>query len=77
MPKLLAALSLAAGIGLVCSQSAGAFPGNAAGVNNAATATSQLQHAQYSERPTRHGIVKCYRLLLVGPYQCHYYPRPS
>jgi hypothetical protein len=32
-----------------------------------------LQRALYTERHTRHGIVKCYRTLVIGPYRCHYF----
>jgi hypothetical protein len=74
MQKTLAAMSLAAAIGLVFCQSAGAVPGSATGVNEAAAANSPLQQAQYSEHRTRHGFVKCYRTLLIGPYRCHYFP---
>jgi hypothetical protein len=73
MQKTFAALSLAAGIGLLCCQSAGAVPGSATGVNDAANAASPLQQVQYEEFPTRHGIVKCYRDFVVGPYRCHYF----
>jgi hypothetical protein len=73
MQKTLLALSLVAGVGLVCSQSAGAVPMSATAVKEAATATSPLQQAQYAERRTRHGMVKCYRDLVVGPYRCHYF----
>jgi hypothetical protein len=74
MQKTLAAMSFAAAIGLVFCQSAGAVPGSAAGVNEAATVNSPLQQAQYTERRTRHGVVKCYRTLVIGPYRCHYFP---
>jgi hypothetical protein len=67
---------LAAGVGLVCSQSAGAVPVSATAVKEAAAATSPLQQAQYAERKTRHGIVKCYRDFVVGPYRCHYFRSP-
>ncbi|MGD0421200.1 MAG: hypothetical protein ABSA68_16730 [Xanthobacteraceae bacterium] len=76
MQKTLLALSLAAGVGLVCSQSAGAVPVSATAVKEAAAATSPLQQAQYAERRTRHGIVKCYRDFVVGPYRCHYFRSP-
>jgi hypothetical protein len=76
MQKTLLALSLAAGVGLVCSQSAGAVPVSATAVKEAAAATSPLQRAQYAERKTRHGIVKCYRDFVVGPYRCHYFRSP-
>jgi hypothetical protein len=73
MQKTLLALSLAAGIGLVCSQSAGAVPASAPALKEAATATSTIQQAQYAERHTRRGMVKCYRDLVIGPYRCHYF----
>jgi hypothetical protein len=76
MQKTLAALSLAAGIGLVCCQSAGAVPASATGVKEAATTASTLQQAQYAERRTRHGVVKCYRDFVIGPYRCHFFPSP-
>ena len=71
MKKTLAALSFAAGIGLICCQSAGAVPASAPGVKEAATAASTLQLAQFAERHTRHGVIKCYRDLVIGPYRCH------
>jgi hypothetical protein len=74
MQKMLVVLSFAAGIGLVCCQSAGAAPASGTAVQDAAAATSPLQQVQYSERRTRHGVVKCYRTLVIGPYRCHYFP---
>ncbi|MGO9699951.1 MAG: hypothetical protein ACLPX7_11895 [Xanthobacteraceae bacterium] len=76
MRNTLTAVAFAAGIGFVCCQSAGAAPANATAVQEAAAAASPLQQAQYAERRTRHGIVKCYRALVIGPYRCHYYPAP-
>ena len=76
MQKTLLALSVAAGIGLVGSQSAGAVPANAPAVKEAAPASSLLQPAQYTERRTRRGMVKCYRDFVVGPYHCRYYRNP-
>lgn len=73
MQKTLAALLLAAGIGVLSCQSAGAVPGSAKGGNQAATTASPLQLAQYDEYPTRRGMVKCYRDFVVGPYRCHYF----
>ncbi len=72
--RTLVALSFAAGIGLLCCQTAGAVPANVHGVKEAATAASAVQQAQYYERRTRHGIIKCYRALVFGPYTCHRYP---
>jgi hypothetical protein len=73
MPKSLVVLSFAAAVGLVCSQSATAIPLDGAGVKAAATAASPLVAAQYAQHRTRHGVVKCYRDLVVGPYRCHYF----
>ncbi len=73
MRKTLLVLSFAAGVALVYSQSAGAVPADATAVKEAVTAASPLQQAQYAERRTRHGIVKCYRELVIGPYRCHHF----
>ena len=73
MKKTLAALSFAAGIGLICCQSAAAVPASAPAMKGAATAASPVQQAQYAERHTRHGVIKCYREFVVGPYRCHRY----
>jgi hypothetical protein len=73
MRRLLVVLSFAAAAGLACSQSAIAAPADAAGMKQAAIAASPLQRAQYTERHTRRGIVKCYRTLVIGPYRCHYF----
>jgi hypothetical protein len=73
MKTKLVAFGLAAGIGLVCCQSAGALPAAGTAMQEAATAASPVVQAQYRERHTRHGIVKCYRELVFGPYRCHYY----
>ena len=35
-------------------------------MKRAATATSIVQDAQFYARPTRHGIIKCYREFVVG-----------
>lgn len=74
MRTTLATISLAAAIGLVCCPGAGAAP-TAPAMKEAVTAASLLRQAQYRERHTRHGIVKCYRTLVIGRYRCHYYRR--
>jgi len=71
--KMLAALSFAAGIGLICCQSAGGVPASAPTLKEAATAASPVQQAQYAERHTRRGVIKCYRDFVIGPYRCHRY----
>ncbi len=73
MKKTLVALSFAAGIGLICYQSAGAVPASAPALKEAATAASPVQQAQFAERRTRHGVIKCYRDFVIGPYRCHRY----
>ena len=75
MHKTLLALGLAAGVGLAFSQSAAAVPANAPALKEAAatTTTSTIQQVQYDEHRTRHGMVKCYRDFVVGPYRCHYF----
>jgi hypothetical protein len=72
MRMILMAVSFAA-IGLVCGAGANAMPADGAGVAKAAAASSPLAVVQYSEHRTRHGVVKCYRDLVVGPYRCHHY----
>ena len=75
MRNTLLLLSLAAGLGFAYVSSAGAVPIGAAGVKEAAVATSPLQQAQYAEYRTRRGhLVKCYREFVVGPYRCHWFP---
>jgi hypothetical protein len=73
MTKTIAALSLAVGLGLLCSQGASALPADATAIAQAAAATSAVQQAQYSEHRTRHGLVKCYRDFVIGRYGCHRY----
>jgi hypothetical protein len=72
MQRTLLAVGLAAGIGLMCG-SAGAVPVSAPAVQEAAAATSPVQQAQFNEYRTRHGVLKCYRDLVIGPYRCHHY----
>jgi hypothetical protein len=73
MKKRLVALSVAAGIGLICCQSAGAVPAAAAALKEAAAAASPVRQAQFAARRTRYGVVKCYRDFVIGPYRCHRY----
>ncbi len=75
MRKMLAALGLAAGIGLVCCQGAGAVPLSATAMQEAAATASSLQPGQYHQRHTRRGVIKCYREFVVGRYVCHRYHR--
>jgi len=73
MKKTLVALSFAAGIGLICCQGAAAVPASAPALKEAATAASPVLQAQFAERPTRRGVIKCYREFVIGPYRCHRY----
>lgn len=73
MRTTFAALTLAAGFGLICCQGAAAFPVAAGQIAQSATAASSLQPTQYAERHGRHGIVKCYRDFVIGTYACHRY----
>jgi hypothetical protein len=76
MQRTIVALGLAAGIGLVCCQNAGAVPASVTAVKEAAGAASALQQVQYAERRVRHGVVKCYRDFVIGPYRCHHFSGP-
>lgn len=73
MHATLAALSLAAAVAVMCCGSAAAVPASAPAIKEAFAAASPLAHAQYYERHTRHGVVKCYRQFVVGRYVCHRY----
>jgi len=73
MRTKLAALTLAAAAGLICCGGAAAVPASAPAVKEAAAAASPLTPAQYYERHTRHGVVKCYRQFVVGRYVCRRY----
>jgi hypothetical protein len=74
MRTVLIALSVATGIGLALSQSAGAVPASGTAMQQAATAASTVEQAQYSMRVGRHGIRKCYNdVMMAGRYSCHYY----
>ena len=86
MRKTLSAVSLASAlvrgavgltaVGLVGVSGAGAVPVDAAAMKQTAASASLLQQAQFAGRRTRHGVVKCYRTLVVGPYRCHHFYRP-
>jgi hypothetical protein len=76
MHKTLLALGFVAGLGLAFSQGANAAPANASALKQAAATTATIQQAQYDEHRTRHGMVKCYRDFVVGPYRCHHYRNP-
>jgi hypothetical protein len=73
MRATLIAVSVAAGLGLICSQSASAYPVDAAAIQQAASAAAGIEQVQYYDRRTRHGYVKCYRNFVIGHYACHRY----
>jgi len=75
MRMKLTGLALAGALSLVCYQSADAVPTDAAAINLAATAASTVQDAQFYARPTRHGVIKCYRQFIVGRPVCRHFYR--
>ena len=72
MRRMFAAGCVAAAVSFIGCQGARAIP---AGLTALTTAASPLQPIQYRARRTRHGYVKCYRELVVGPYRCHHFRR--
>jgi hypothetical protein len=72
---MFAAASLAAVLSFLGCQGAGAIAAAPTAVKEATSAASSPQPAQYRARRTRHGFVKCYRELVVGPYRCHHFRR--
>lgn len=73
MRTTLAALSFAAGLGVITCQSAAALPIDAGAIQQAAVAGSNVQQVQYAERRRRGTITKCYRDFVIGTYSCHTY----
>jgi len=73
MRTTLTALSLAAGLGVIACQSAAALPVAPEAIQQAATAASNVEQAQYAERRGRGTLTKCYREFVVGNYACHTY----
>jgi len=73
MRTMLAALGLAADLGVIACQSALALPVDAGAAQQAASAGTSLQQAQYAERRRRGTISKCYREFVVGNYVCRTY----
>ena len=68
-------LAFASAASLVCYQNAGAVPIDAAAMMPVATAPSTVQQAQFYARPTRHGVIKCYREFVVGRPVCRHFYR--
>jgi hypothetical protein len=76
MRTTLAALSFAAGFGLVWCQGAGAVPARPMEMMEAAAGTLVAEQPIFYARRTRHhGIMKCYHEFLIGPYVCHTFYR--
>ena len=75
MRATLATLALAGALSVVCYQSAGAVPTDAAAMKRVAIAASAAQEAQFYARPTRHGVIKCYRRFIVGQPVCRHFYR--
>jgi hypothetical protein len=75
MRAILAVLALTGALSLSCYQSAHAVPANAAAMKRAATAASIVRDAQFYARPTRHGVIKCYRQFVVGRPVCRHFYR--
>jgi predicted alpha/beta hydrolase len=76
MRTTLAALGFAAGIGLICCQSAGAFPADPSAMKEAVTAATtidQVQYKPYAQKQNKKGFTKCYNEFVVGTYACHTY----
>jgi hypothetical protein len=44
-------------------------------MKRAAIAASTVQDAQFYARPTRHGVIKCYRQFIVGRPVCRHFYR--
>ena len=76
MRKVLFAASVAAALGLFGVSGAGAVPADVTAIKGTAVAASPLQSVQFYGHRSRHGVVKCYRTLVVGPYRCHHFYRP-
>ena len=73
MRATLTGLGFAGVLSLLCYQSPQAVPADGVAMKQAAIATSTLQEAQFYARPTRHGIIKCYREFVVGRPVCRHY----
>jgi hypothetical protein len=75
MRAILTGLVFAGALNLVSYQSADAVQADAAAMKRAATTASTIQEAQFYARPTRHGVVKCYRQFVVGRPVCRQFHR--
>jgi hypothetical protein len=75
MRATLTGLALAGAVSLFCYQSAYAVPADAAAMKRAANDGSTVQEVQFYARPTRHGVIKCYRQFVVGRPVCRHFYR--
>jgi hypothetical protein len=75
MRATLTGLALAGALSLICYQSGNAVPVHAATMKRAAMDVSTMQNAQFYARPTRHGVIKCYRQFVVGRPVCRHFYR--
>ncbi len=70
--RSLSCAAVAAAIGVLSCQGAGAVPVDAAGMRSAVAPT--VEQTIYV-RHTRHGIRKCFHDFIIGPYVCRTYHR--
>ena len=75
MRATLTGLASAGAVSLFSYQSAYAVPADAVAMKRAANDVSTVQEAQFYARPTRHGVVKCYRQFVVGRPVCRHFYR--
>jgi len=68
-------LAFASAVSFVCYQNADAVPVDAAAMKRAAINASTVQEVQFYARPTRHGVIKCYRQFVVGRPVCRHFHR--
>jgi hypothetical protein len=75
MRATLTGLALAGAVSLFCYQSAYAVPADGAAMKRATNDFSAVQEVQFYARPTRRGVIKCYRQFVVGPPVCRHFYR--
>jgi hypothetical protein len=75
MRATLTGLGFASALSFVCYQSTAAAPADAGTIKRAASAVTIVQDAQFYARPTRHGIIKCYREFVIGRPVCRHFHR--
>jgi hypothetical protein len=75
MRTTLTGLAFAGALSLACYQSADAVPADAAAMKHAGNDVLMVQEVQFYARPTRHGVIKCYRQFVVGRPVCRHFYR--